>query len=103
MKTGLGAVRAGIERLNAGRQAFELDLASSTESAPPPHNAVVASSRCEVLAEADSWLRFDILRVEAFAAMLLARLVEPASKAAAVGILRITAWPPRTGTLRLPR
>ena len=85
-------VRAGHERLNAGQQAFELDLApASTESAPPAHNAVVAGSRCEVLwevlAEAYSRLGFDILADEAFAAMVLARLVEPASKAATVGIL----------------
>jgi hypothetical protein len=85
-------VRAGHERLNAGQQAFELDLApAGTESAPPAHNAVVAGSRCEVLwevlAEAYSRLGFDILADEAFAAMVLARLVEPASKAATVGIL----------------
>jgi len=85
-------VRAGRERLNAGQQAFELDLApTGTESAPPGHNAVVAGSRCEVLwavlAEAYSRLGFDILGDEPFAAMVLARLVEPASKVATVGIL----------------
>jgi transposase len=85
-------VRAGQECLNAGQQAFELDLApASTKSAGPAHNAVVAGSRCEVLwevlAEAYSRLGFDVLGDEAFAAMVLARLVEPASKAATVGIL----------------
>jgi transposase len=85
-------VRAGRERLNAGQQAFELDLApTGTESAPPAHSAVVAGSRCEVLwevlAEAYSRLGFDILGDEPFAAMVLARLVEPASKVATVGIL----------------
>lgn len=85
-------VRAGQERLNAGQQAFELDLApTGTESAPLAHNAVVTGSRCEVLwevlAEAYSRLGFDVLGDEPFAAMVLARLVEPASKVATVGIL----------------
>lgn len=85
-------VRAGRERLNAGQQAFELDLApGSTESVSPANSAVVAGSRCEVLwevlAEASARLGFDVLGDEAFAAMVLARLVEPASKAATVGIL----------------
>jgi hypothetical protein len=96
-------VPAGHERLNAGQQAFALDLApAGTECTPPAHNAVVAGSRCEVLwevlAEAYSGLGFDVLGDEAFAAMVLARLVEPASKAATVGILG-SVWPPRTGTL----
>lgn len=102
-------VRAGRERLNAGQQAFELDLTpTSAESAPLAHSAVVAGSQCEVLwevlAEAYSRLGFDVLGDEAFAAMVLARLVKPASKAATVaGFLRISEWPPRTVTPWEPR
>ncbi|WP_430298484.1 IS1634 family transposase [Sinomonas sp. B1-1] len=92
-ETGVAAlVRAGQERLNAGQQVFDLGLnsvAAEPEASAP--SAVVAGTRCEVLWDvlsgAYSLLGFDALGDAAFKSMVLARLVEPASKLATVGIL----------------
>lgn len=89
-------VQAAHERLNAGQQAFDLELglgSSTADAGPVPAlgPAVVTGTRSEVLWEvltgAYARLGFDALADEAFKAMALARLVEPASKAATVGIL----------------
>ncbi|WP_433874881.1 IS1634 family transposase [Sinomonas atrocyanea] len=93
-------LQAAQDRLNVGQQAFDLGLPSSDHDAAPGPSlgpAVVAGTRCEVLwevlSEAYSRLGFDALADEAFKAMVLARLIEPASKAATVGILEDLGFP----------
>nr|WP_245192276.1 hypothetical protein [Arthrobacter pigmenti] len=89
-------LQAARERLHEGQQAFDLDLggdktdqASGASSAVS--SAVVTGSECEVLWQvltgAYTRLGFDILGDEAFAAMVLARIVEPVSKLATIGVL----------------
>lgn len=98
-------MQAAQDRLNAGQQAFDLGLATTDPgTAPSLGPAVVAGTRSEVLwevlAEAYSRLGFDALADEAFKSMVLARLVEPASKAATVGILEDLGFPaPHRNTL----
>lgn len=86
-------VRAARERLHEGQQAFDLDLGGNEpgQTATTISDAVVTATRCEVLwqvlAGAYTQLGFDALGDEAFAAMVLARIVEPVSKLATVGVL----------------
>lgn len=87
-------MQAAHERLNAGQQAFDLGLDAADPTSPIPlvsGPAVVTGTRCEVLwevlATAYERLGFGALADEAFKSMVLARLVEPASKLATVGIL----------------
>ncbi len=81
------------ERLNAGQQVLDLDLPGSEEepSAPRSSGAVVTGTASqvlwEVLADAYARLGFAVLADEAFRAMVLARIIEPASKLATTGIL----------------
>lgn len=79
-----------------GQQAFGLDLGGDkTDQAagvsPAVASAVVTGTRCEVLWQvltgAYARLGFGALGDEAFAAMVLARIVEPVSKLATIGVL----------------
>lgn len=89
-------LQAARERLHEGQQAFDLDLGGDkTDQAagvsPAVASAVVTGTRCEVLWQvltgAYARLGFDVLGDEAFAAMVLARIVEPVSKLATIGVL----------------
>lgn len=81
------------EKLNTGQQALDLEIpgAGAGPAAPPTSGAVVTGSACQVLwdmlTDAYARLGFDVLEDEAFKAMVLARIVEPASKLATTGIL----------------
>ena len=89
------------ERLHEGQLALDLDgQASGSEAtvhaeavtaAMRPGSARVAGSRSQllwdVLAEGYARLGFDVLRDEAFRAMVLARLIEPTSKADTIRVL----------------
>jgi hypothetical protein len=86
-------MQAAQHRLNTGQQAFDLGMAADDDTAQGLSlgPAVVAGTRCEVLwevlSDAYALLGFDALGDAAFKAMVLARLVEPASKLATIGIL----------------
>lgn len=75
------------DRLQPGQQAFDL----ATEDGPAVGGAVVTCSASEVLwdvlTDAYRRLGFDAVDDEAFRALVLARIVEPTSKLAAVGVL----------------
>ena len=87
------------DRIHAGQQALDLPLSSvsATESAgastptASATGAVVTGTACEVLwevlAAAYRRLGFDAIDDEAFQALVLARIIEPTSKLAAVGVL----------------
>jgi hypothetical protein len=76
------------DRIYAGQQALDLPTAAETRSSG---GAVVTGSASEVLrdvlTEAYRRLGFDTVADEAFRALVLARIVEPTSKLAAVGVL----------------
>jgi hypothetical protein len=76
------------DRIHAGQQALDLPTAAETRSSG---GAVVTGSASEVLwdvlTEAYRRLGFDTVADEAFRALVLARIVEPTSKLAAVGVL----------------
>ncbi len=81
------------EKLNAGQQALDLEIpGTDTEpTAPPSSGAVVTGTTSqvlwEVLTDAYARLGFDVLGDDAFRSMVLARIIEPASKLATTGIL----------------
>ncbi|MEV4901228.1 IS1634 family transposase [Citricoccus sp. NPDC055426] len=78
------------DKLNEGQQVLDIEL-PGTESAPAASGAVVTGSAAqvlwEVLTDAYALLGFDVLDDEAFRSMVLARIIEPASKLATTGIL----------------
>jgi Transposase DDE domain len=80
-------MQSARDRIHAGQQAFDL----ATEVEPAAGGAVVAGSASEVLwdvlTDAYHRLGFDAVADEAFRALVLARIVEPTSKLAAVGVL----------------
>ena len=93
-------MQAARDRIDAGQQALELAFppsvsgAQPTESSAPPAGAtgaVVTGTSCEVLwevlIEAYRRLGFDAVDDQAFQALVLARIIEPTSKLAAVGVL----------------
>jgi hypothetical protein len=75
------------DRIHAGQQALDLDTAAAASAGA----AVVTGSASEVLwtvlVDAYCRLGFDQLADEAFRALVLARIVEPTSTSAAVGVL----------------
>ncbi|MFW6195420.1 MAG: IS1634 family transposase, partial [Chloroflexota bacterium] len=85
------------ERLHAGQQALDFDLngvvgadAGGREPASSPGAVVVGTASqvlWEVLADAYTRLGFDAVGDEAFRALVLARIIEPTSKLAAIGVL----------------
>jgi len=89
-------VQVARERLHVGQQVLDLGLDVVTDPAAPAGarlagQAVVTGTASQVLwqvlTDAYARLGFDVLGDEAFAAMVLARCVEPASKLATVEIL----------------
>jgi hypothetical protein len=76
------------ERLHEGQQAFELDLGTRAAS---PGSAVVTGMASQVLWDvleaAHLRLGFGAIPDEAFKALVLARIIEPTSKLAAIGVL----------------
>ncbi len=89
-------VHVAYERLHAGQQVLDLGLDAITDregpaGASPVGQAVVTGTASQVLwqvlSDAYARLGFEALGDEAFAAMVLARCVEPASKLATIEIL----------------
>ena len=89
-------VHVAHERLHAGQQVLDLGLDAVTDregpaGASPAGQAVVTGTASQVLwqvlTDAYARLGFEALGDEAFAAMVLARCVEPASKLATIEIL----------------
>jgi hypothetical protein len=89
-------VQVARDRLHAGQQVLDLGLGAVTGPAAPAGaslagQAVVTGTASQVLWQVltDAYARpgFDVLGDEAFAAMVLARCVEPASKLATIDIL----------------
>ncbi|WP_226358447.1 hypothetical protein [Pseudonocardia sp. ICBG601] len=91
-------IASARDRIHASQQALDLD----TPAAGGAGGAIVTESSSEVLwnvlIEAYRRLGFDQLADEAFRALVLARIVEPTSKSAAVGSSTSSAWPRRTAT-----
>jgi hypothetical protein len=89
-------VQVAQERLHAGQQVLDLGLDTITDPEAPvgaswSGQAVVTGTASQVLwqvlTDAYARLGFGVLGDEAFAAMVLARCVEPASKLATIEIL----------------
>ena len=84
-------VQVAHERLHAGQQVLDLGLDAVTDPEGPARQAVVTGTSSkvlwQVLTDAYARLGFEVLGDEAFAAMVLARCVEPASKLATIEIL----------------
>jgi hypothetical protein len=90
------------DRLAAGQDEFDLGLEPASVSGAPAARVVSASSRLlwQVLADAYAHLGFDVLADEAFRALVLARLIEPTSKADTVRVLEEIGVPtPHVNTL----
>ena len=77
------------ERLATGQDELDLGLAPAPVAETPAARVVSTSSRWlwQVLADAYDRLGFDVLNDEAFRALVLARLIEPTSKADTVRVL----------------
>ncbi|MHB1011068.1 MAG: IS1634 family transposase [Propionibacteriaceae bacterium] len=77
------------EKLATGQDELDLGLAPAPVAATPAARVVSTSSRWlwQVLADAYDRLGFDVLGDEAFRALVLARLIEPTSKADTVRVL----------------
>lgn len=89
-------VQVAHERLHAGQQVLDLGLEADTGPSAPAGGTVAGQAVVtgtasqvlwQVLTNAYTGLGFDVLGDEAFAAMVLARCVEPASKLATIEIL----------------
>ena len=77
------------ERLATGQDELDLGLAPAPLAETPAARVVSTSSRWlwQVLADAYDRLGFDVLNDEAFSALVLARIIEPTSKADTVRVL----------------
>ena len=84
-------VQVARERLHAGQQVLDLDLGAGPDRPASTGGAVVTGTACQVLwqvlVDAYARLGFDVLGDEAFAAMVLAKCVEPVSKLATIEVL----------------
>ena len=90
------------DRLAAGQDELDLGLAPAPVGGAPAARVVSASSRLlwQVLADAYARLGFEVLGDDAFRALVLARLIEPTSKADTVRVLEeIGAPAPHVNTL----
>ncbi|MDA8439408.1 MAG: hypothetical protein M0Z51_11200 [Propionibacterium sp.] len=90
------------DRLASGQDELDLGLAPAPVGGAPAARVVSSSSRLlwQVLADAYAHLGFDVLADEAFRALVLARLIEPTSKADTVRVLQeIGARSPHVNTL----
>jgi transposase len=89
------------DRVNAGQDELDLGLDTPADS-PLRAHVVGVSSRIlwQVLRDAYRELGFEAVGDEAFAAMVLARLIQPTSKAEAIGVLEdVGQVPPHLNTL----
>ena len=94
--------QAARDRLAAGQDELDLGLAGASVGGAPVARVVSSSSRLlwQVLVDAYGHLGFDVLADEAFRALVLARLIEPTSKADTVRVLEeIGAPTPHVNTL----
>jgi hypothetical protein len=84
-------VQVARQRLHAGQPVLDLDLGEDSSRPAGVGAAVVTDTASQVLwqvlVDAYARLGFDVLGDEAFAAMVLARCVEPASKLATIEVL----------------
>ncbi len=90
------------ERLAAGQDELDLGLEPARVGGTPAARVVSSSSRWlwQVLIDAYDHLGFDVVDDEAFRALVLARLIEPTSKADTVRVLQeIGVAPPHVNTL----
>jgi hypothetical protein len=90
------------DKLATGQDELDLGLAPAPVAGAPAARVVSSSSRWlwQVLADAYSRVGFDVLDDEAFRALVLARLIEPTSKADTVRVLdEIGVVPPHVNTL----
>jgi len=90
------------ERLAAGQDELDLGLEPALVGGTPAARVVSSSSRWlwQVLIDAYDHLGFDVVDDEAFRALVLARLIEPTSKADTVRVLEeIGVAPPHVNTL----
>jgi hypothetical protein len=95
-------LQAARDKLVAGQDELDLGLAPAPVGGAPAARVVSSSSRLlwQVLADAYEHLGFDVLADEAFRALVLARLIEPTSKADTVLVLgEIGAPAPHVNTL----
>ncbi|EMY36013.1 TnpB family transposase [Arthrobacter crystallopoietes BAB-32] len=87
-------MRAGRDKLNPGQETLELGI----ESRPDPTRAVVQSSASRLLVDAIraayETLGFGAVEDEAFFQLVLARLVEPTSKADSIRVIDELGIPP---------
>ncbi len=93
------------EKLATGQDELDLGLAPAPVAGTPAARVVPSSSRWlwQVLADAYARLGFDALGDEAFRALVLARLIEPTSKADTVRVLDEIGVPsPHVNTLHAP-
>ena len=82
-------MRLAREKLATGQDELDLGLAPALVAGTPAARVVSTSSRWlwQVLADAYDRLGFDVLGDDAFRALVLARLIEPTSKADTVRVL----------------
>ncbi|MBP2364339.1 IS1634 family transposase [Pseudonocardia alni] len=84
-------MQSARDRLHAGQQALDLSAAVAAGAGAGSAGAVITGSACEVvwqvLTDAYRRLGFDAVDDDAFRALVLARIIEPTSKLAAVGVL----------------
>ncbi len=96
-------MQAARERLHAGQGELDLGLEPGQSTAA---EARVVATRCEVLWRVltdAARLGFEVLADDAFAALVLARIIEPTSKADTVRVLEeIGVPPPHVNTLHGP-
>jgi len=95
-------MQAARDKLATGQDELDLGLVPALVAATPAARVVSSSSRWlwQVLAEAYDRLGFDVLDDDAFRALVLARLIEPTSKADTVRVLQEIGVPsPHVNTL----
>ena len=95
-------LQAARDKFAAGQDELDLGLAPAPVGGAPAARVVSSSSRVlwQVLADAYGHLGFDVLADQAFRALVLARLIEPTSKADTVRVLEeIGAPAPHVNTL----
>jgi len=78
-------------RLHEGQEAFDLGLSEVEDAGVPDRPGLITSKRSEllwkVLASAYARLGFDVVGDDAFAQLVLARIIEPTSKADSLRVL----------------
>jgi hypothetical protein len=82
-------MQAARERLNEGQAELDLGLDAAVQTSPGRARVVTTASQVlwDVLVEAYRFLGFDVLKDEAFMKLVLARIIEPTSKADTIRVL----------------